>query len=75
MSERTNRDIFGLTFLDWLAELRRYEATLMEIEAGLTRMLDKMEPNRAAPLRSLLEETIALRRQHIEGEYKRVISH
>ncbi|MBI3615025.1 MAG: hypothetical protein HY211_00740 [Candidatus Omnitrophica bacterium] len=70
-----DRDIFGLTLLDRLAELRRYEATLMEIEAGLARMLDKMESGRAAPLRRLLEETIALRRQHIEEEYKRVISY
>jgi len=75
MSERMDRDIFGLTLLDRLAELRRYEVTLMEIESGLARMLDKMEPGRAAPLRRLLEETIALRRQHVEEEYNRVVSH
>jgi len=75
MNGRIQRDIFGLTFLDRLAELKRYEATLMEIEAGLARVLDKMEPSRAAPLRALLEETIALRRQQIKEEYRRVISH
>lgn len=75
MNERTNRDVFGLTLLDRLTELRRYEATLMEIEAGLARMLDRMDPSRAAPLRSLLEETVASRRQHVEEEYRRVISH
>lgn len=75
MDGRTSRDIFGLTLLDRLAELRRYEATLMEIEDGLARMLARMDPSRAAPLRSLLEETVALRRQHIEEEYRRVISH
>jgi hypothetical protein len=69
------RDILGFTFLDRLAELRRYEATLMEIESSLARMLDRMDPSRAAPLRTLLGETVALRRQHVEEEYSRVVSH
>lgn len=72
MNKRLHRNALGFTILDQLAELRREEATLEDIEATCTRILDRMDPSRSAPLRLLLEETVALHRQYIEEEYRRV---
>lgn len=72
MNKRLHRNALGFTILDQLAELRQEEATLEDIEATCTRILDRMAPPQAAPLRVLLQETIALHRQYIEEEYRRV---